>query len=48
MFYAMMATNTPSSRGPGTAFPFALKLVEALEGGERRQEVQKPMIFQSE
>ncbi|KAF8501829.1 class I glutamine amidotransferase-like protein [Gautieria morchelliformis] len=40
--------NLITSRGPGTTFPFALKLVEALQGGERRQEIQKPMIFQSE
>jgi len=34
-----------TSRGPGTAFPFALKLVEILSGQEKRQEITGPMIF---
>ena len=29
----------------GTAFPFALKLVELLLGTEKRNEVQGPMVF---
>ncbi|KAI0071527.1 DJ-1 [Panus rudis PR-1116 ss-1] len=34
-----------TSRGPGTAFPFALTLVELLCGKERRAEVAGPMMF---
>ncbi|KAJ7092943.1 class I glutamine amidotransferase-like protein, partial [Mycena belliarum] len=34
-----------TSRGPGTAFPFALTLVELLCGREKREEVRGPMIF---
>lgn len=34
-----------TSRGPGTAFPFALTLVELLCGAEKRKEVAGPMIF---
>ncbi|OCH93961.1 DJ-1 protein [Obba rivulosa] len=34
-----------TSRGPGTAFPFALTLVELLCGKEKRAEVARPMIF---
>ncbi|TFK91634.1 DJ-1 [Polyporus arcularius HHB13444] len=34
-----------TSRGPGTAFPFALTLVELLCGKEKRAEVAGPMIF---
>ncbi|TRM70170.1 DJ-1 [Schizophyllum amplum] len=34
-----------TSRGPGTAFPFALTLVELLLGKEKREEVRGPMIF---
>ena len=30
---------------PGTAFPFALTLVELLCGKEKRKEVSKPMVF---
>ncbi|KAL5476942.1 hypothetical protein ACEPAI_3128 [Sanghuangporus weigelae] len=33
------------SRGPGTTFPFALKLVELLLGSEKRNKVQDPMVF---
>ncbi|PAV20374.1 DJ-1 [Pyrrhoderma noxium] len=36
-----------TSRGPGTAFPFSLTLVEKLLGPEKREEVQSPMIFPS-
>ncbi|KAH9835268.1 DJ-1 [Rhodofomes roseus] len=34
-----------TSRGPGTAFPFALTLVELLCGKEKRGEVAGPMVF---
>lgn len=34
-----------ASRGPGTAFPFAFKLVELLCGEAKVKEVQDPMIF---
>ncbi|KAL5514217.1 hypothetical protein ACEPAG_2305 [Sanghuangporus baumii] len=34
-----------TSRGPGTTFPFALKLVELLLGREKRSKVQDPMVF---
>ncbi|KAH7907912.1 class I glutamine amidotransferase-like protein [Hygrophoropsis aurantiaca] len=34
-----------TSRGPGTAFPFALTLVELLFGAEKRDEVRGPMVF---
>lgn len=33
------------SRGPGTAFPFALTLVELLCGPEKRKAVSGPMVF---
>jgi len=34
-----------TSRGPGTAFPFALTLVERVCGVETRDRVQNPMVF---
>ncbi|KAF9530712.1 class I glutamine amidotransferase-like protein [Crepidotus variabilis] len=34
-----------TSRGPGTAFPFALTLIELLCGKDQRNEVQRPMVF---
>jgi protein DJ-1 len=34
-----------TSRGPGTAFPFALALVERLSGAEQRDAVRAPMVF---
>ncbi|KZT70473.1 DJ-1 protein [Daedalea quercina L-15889] len=37
-----------TSRGPGTAFPFALTLVELLCGKEKRAQVAGPMIFPPE
>ncbi|KAG5650487.1 hypothetical protein H0H81_012067 [Sphagnurus paluster] len=37
--------NLVTSRGPGTAFPFALALVEILCGTKKRTEVQNPMVF---
>jgi 4-methyl-5(b-hydroxyethyl)-thiazole monophosphate biosynthesis len=36
--------NCVTSRGPGTAIEFALKLVELLFGSEKAAEVAKPMI----
>ncbi|KAG2041082.1 DJ-1 [Suillus americanus] len=36
-----------TSRGPGTAFPFAFTLIELLCGKEKRDEVVGPMIFPS-
>jgi protein DJ-1 len=36
--------NVITSRGPGTAILFALTLVEAAVGKEKRDEVQGPMI----
>lgn len=34
-----------TSRGPGTVFPFAFKLVELLCGEAKRDEVREPMMF---
>ena len=34
-----------TSRGPGTAFPFALRIVGALTNAERMVEVRAPMMF---
>ncbi|KAF8327232.1 DJ-1 [Cantharellus anzutake] len=34
-----------TSRGPGTAFPFALKIIDMLAGEEKRKEVEAPMMF---
>ncbi|KAI0938588.1 hypothetical protein AcV5_000234 [Taiwanofungus camphoratus] len=36
-----------TSRGPGTAFPFALTLVELLCGPHKRADVARPMVFPS-
>jgi 4-methyl-5(b-hydroxyethyl)-thiazole monophosphate biosynthesis len=33
-----------TSRGPGTAMDFALALVEALVGAERRQQVEAALV----
>ncbi|KAJ3880486.1 DJ-1 [Lentinula edodes] len=41
----VVSDNLITSRGPGTAFPFALKLVEMLCGVEKRKEVHGPMVF---
>ncbi|KAG6860532.1 hypothetical protein C0995_010103 [Termitomyces sp. Mi166 len=41
----VVSGNLITSRGPGTAFPFAFTLVEQLCGAEKRAEVFKPMIF---
>jgi protein DJ-1 len=37
--------NLITSRGPGTAFPFALRIVGALTDAERMAEVRAPMMF---
>jgi 4-methyl-5(b-hydroxyethyl)-thiazole monophosphate biosynthesis len=34
-----------TSRGPGTALEFALKLVELLYGKEKAEEVAAPMVM---
>jgi 4-methyl-5(b-hydroxyethyl)-thiazole monophosphate biosynthesis len=36
--------NIITSRGPGTAMDFALRLVELLEGSETRQRVEKSLV----
>jgi len=41
----VVSGNLVTSRGPGTAFLFALTLVEALCGKAKREEVYEPMIF---
>lgn len=41
----VVSGNLVTSRGPGTAFPFAFTLVELLCGKEKREEVTTPMIF---
>jgi len=38
-------TSNQSHRYTGTAFPFALKLVELLNGPEKRKEIYGPMVF---
>lgn len=40
--------NVITSRGMGTAIPFALKLVEVLCGMERAEEVRKSIIYNEE
>jgi len=43
---SVVVSNTLiTSRGPGTAFPFALTLVELLCGQEKRNEIRGPMMF---
>jgi len=37
--------NLITSRGPGTAFPFALRIVGALTDAQRMLEVRAPMMF---
>ena len=37
--------NVVTSRGPGTAFEFALCLVEMLFGREKAEEVAGPMVM---
>ncbi|TFY74733.1 hypothetical protein EWM64_g9279 [Hericium alpestre] len=41
----VVSNNLVTSRGPGTAFPFALTLVELLCGTKKRDEVRGPMVF---
>ncbi|KAJ7758249.1 class I glutamine amidotransferase-like protein [Mycena metata] len=41
----VISKNLVTSRGPGTAFPFALTLVELLCGADKRAEVRAPMVF---
>lgn len=41
----VVSGNLVTSRGPGTAFPFALTLVERLCGADKRTEVYGPMVF---
>ncbi len=41
----VVAGNVVTSRGPGTAFEFALKLVELLMGAEKATEIQPPMML---
>ncbi|VDC07372.1 unnamed protein product [Peniophora sp. CBMAI 1063] len=43
----IVSNNLITSRGPGTAFPFAFTLVEKLCGLEKRKEVVGPMVFPS-
>jgi protein DJ-1 len=44
--YSVVADgNLITSRGPGTAFPFALRIVGALTDAERMLEVRAPMMF---
>ncbi|KZT41618.1 DJ-1 protein [Sistotremastrum suecicum HHB10207 ss-3] len=43
----VVSDNLITSRGPGTAFLFALQLVEILCGPEKRRAVRDPMIFPS-
>ena len=38
-------TDLSNSRGPGAAFPFALKLVELLCGEENRKETADPLML---
>ena len=45
MRYSLELTVPGSSRGPGTSFPFALKLVELLCGHDKRKAVSGPMVF---
>jgi len=41
----VVSNNLVTSRGPGTAFPFALTLVELLCGRGKREEIRGPMVF---
>ncbi|TFK75567.1 DJ-1 [Pluteus cervinus] len=41
----VVSNGLVTSRGPGTAFPFALTLVELLSGAAKREEIIGPMVF---
>ena len=41
-----MWKNVITSRGPGTAFDFALKIVETLVGAKTANEVRAAMLLQ--
>ncbi|KZT28111.1 DJ-1 protein [Neolentinus lepideus HHB14362 ss-1] len=41
----VVSKNLVTSRGPGTAFPFALTLVELLCGKDKKEEIRGPMVF---
>lgn len=43
----VVADNLVTSRGPGTAFEFALTLVEQLVGKDKRDEIEGPLILPS-
>lgn len=43
----VVADNLITSRGPGSAFEFALKLVEVLVGKDKRDEIEGPLILPS-
>ena len=40
--------NVTTSRGLGTAIPFALDLITQLYGEEKAEEIRKSIIFQAE
>ncbi|KJA23910.1 hypothetical protein HYPSUDRAFT_39426 [Hypholoma sublateritium FD-334 SS-4] len=44
----VVSDNLITSRGPGTAFPFALTLVEMLCGPQKREEIRGPLVFPSQ
>jgi len=41
----VVSGNLITSRGPGTAFPFAFALVDKLCGLDKRKEIYDPMVF---
>lgn len=41
----VVADNLITSRGPGTAFEFALAIVDALVGKHKRTEIEPPMLL---
>lgn len=40
-----LSSPLSSSRGPGTAFGFALAIVDALNGKGKREEIEGPMLL---